>query len=104
MDYYAYVKERFSVSELAEKIREAPNFPTDQVPVHRIQNTPRAERIVLDPMFELHDLTEQPLHYSSDELEWDLPSPPASGLKKDVFGLKKAMMKNKQRRGRVKGL
>jgi len=104
LDYYAYVKERFSVSELAEKIRQAPNFPTDQVPVHKIQNAPRTERIVLDPMMELQDnVGPEPVYYSSDS-DWEPPSPPATGPKKDVFGLKKAMMKNKQRRRRVKAL
>ena len=102
MDYFAYVKERFSVSELAEKIRDAPNFPTDQVPVHRIQNTQRAECIIMDPMFELQDTRSEPFYYSDDS-DWDPPTPPP-GLRKDVFGLKKAMMKNraKQRKRRVK--
>jgi hypothetical protein len=55
-------------------------------------------------MMELQDnVGPEPVYYSSDS-DWEPPSPPAAGPKKDVFGLKKAMMKNKQRRRRVKAL
>lgn len=48
-------QKRFTVSELSRKIREAPDFPQDQVPV-QFDRAPHAiERIVLAPLMDNKD-------------------------------------------------
>ena len=43
---------RFTVSELANKIREGPHFPKDQVPVLFERSVASIERIILEPLSE----------------------------------------------------
>lgn len=46
---------RFTVSELACKIREAPGFPSDQVPAFFIRAPCAIERIMLSPLDDIRD-------------------------------------------------
>jgi len=52
LETLAREQERFTVSGLSRKIREAPDFPSDQVPVHFDRGMHSIERIVLAPLSE----------------------------------------------------
>ncbi|KAI9798991.1 MAG: Phosphatidylinositol-4-phosphate 5-kinase [Piccolia ochrophora] len=64
--------ERFTTSELANKIREAPNFPKDQVPTLLERNTASVERIILSPLVEENG-TARPTETSSEREDLTQP-------------------------------
>ena len=55
---------RFTISGLSRKIREAPNFPKNQVPVQLDRGAGSIERIMLAPLPETTGQTESPLNES----------------------------------------
>lgn len=61
----ADAQSRFLVSELSSKIREAPNFPIDQVPVQFDRGVRSLQRIMLAPLPEISDQADSTLEGSS---------------------------------------
>ena len=59
---------KFTTSELANKVRDSPGFPKDQVPVLYEKGRASSKRIVLAPLSEVGTTTEEPLEQSCASL------------------------------------